>query len=96
MVAPITLWNLDPSLLERLRAEASRRAVDVETVAIDWLKRGADMTKSDAPPTLLRAITPEDRAKLLAMSGTWTKEEADGFDKRVDEMFEQIDEEMWK
>ena len=34
--------------------------------------------------------------KLLALAGTWTKQEADEFNRVVDEMNERIDPEDWK
>lgn len=90
MVAPITLHNLDAALLERLAAEARRRAVDVETVAVDWLRQGAEQAKPEV------SMSPEQREAFLKLAGTWTKEEADAFDAFIEETFEQIDEEMWK
>ncbi len=83
--------KIDERLVERLRQEADLRRVPLDVVAEEWLRRGAESSKPQPLP-----ITPEDRAKLLAMAGTWTPEEADAFDRRIEEMFGQIDEELWK
>jgi hypothetical protein len=50
--------------------------------------------------SIKRQIQVKNRAKekvgLDAVFGTWTKEEADEFDKVIEEEFERIDPEDWK
>jgi hypothetical protein len=45
-----------------------------------------------------QSIRKNQKAKsgLSSIYGTWTKDEADEFNKNIEEMFEQIDWEMWR
>lgn len=80
---------LDENLLERLRAEASRRRVSLETIAQEWLCLAAGVKDAYRP------LTEHERGEFAKLGGTWTDEQTAEFDAAVAD-FEQIDEEMWK
>jgi len=42
------------------------------------------------------AVSKKAKSDYSEFLGRWTKKEADEFDKNIEEMFEQIDWEMWK
>jgi len=90
MAFTLSFPNLDVGLLKRMIAEAERRDVDMQVVAEEWLRRGAQASEFQLPE-----ITSEDRAKLLSMAGSWTQEQADEFN-RATAHFSKIDEELWK
>ena len=58
------------------------------------------MSLNEAAITVLKRGLQREGAlakcDLKWMAGTWTEEEADEFDRIIEELFEQIDEEMWK
>jgi hypothetical protein len=87
MGTAITL-DLDPATMERLRAEARRRGIDVSAVAQESLNRGL--------PPICSAITGQPPYHDLdAFAGTWSEGEAEEFLAATQD-FARIDPELWR
>ena len=86
-MSSITIDNLDAEVLERLRAEADRRGMDISAVVKELLKDGLRPIPTNTPARL--------HHDLDALAGTWSDEAAEAFLSAVAD-FEQIDEELWK
>jgi plasmid stability protein len=78
----LTVRNLPAPLADALEREKRRRGTSLNQTVIDLLTQslGVHGTRSNG---------------LAAFGGTWTKEEADEFDRAVAFLGE-IDEEMWR
>lgn len=87
MNAEITLKNIDDEVLKRLKAEAKRRGIDLNTYILKIFKKvvGLDTDKD-------RDDVYHD---LDYLAGTWTEEEAEAFTKATED-FEKIDKELWQ
>ena len=83
----ITLDNLDAELLNRLRAEAKKRGIDLGTMVKELLN------DSFGPLPKTTDISRHDDLDELA--GTWSDDEADAFLATIAD-FGRVDEELWK
>ena len=87
MVVSLTIDNLNPEILSRLRCEAQRRGIDVNLLIKEMLQeRVGLMPESNATQT---------HHDLDALAGTWSAEEAAGFLAAVADM-RHCDEDLWK
>ena len=83
----ITLRNLPPDVARTVQQRAKQKKTSVNKAVIELLEESAGAkTKKKAP------IRYHDLDHLV---GTWTKEEADAFDKIV-RSFRTIDPDLWK
>ena len=83
----ITLRNLPPSVARTVQQRAKQKKTSVNKAVIELLEESAGgKAKKKAP------IRYQDLDHLV---GTWTKEEADAFDKIV-RSFRTIDPDLWK
>ncbi len=80
----ITIRNVTPDLEKALRKEQHRRATTLNQIVLDLLKKALGMESAGG-----------FNNGLGKLAGTWSEEEFQEFDKNV-EIFEQIDEELWK
>ena len=85
-MSQITLRNIPEPVNHKLRDLAKQTGQSINRTILEVLKKGLGL--SDAPPAKKR--------DLSEFAGMWTKEEAAEFDRNIHEMFETIDEEMWK
>jgi len=83
----ITIDDMDGKILERLRAEAERRGVDIGTVVRELLNEAL------GPVTKETSTAPHH--DLDALAGTWSDEEADSFLSTIAD-FDRVDEDLWK
>ncbi len=84
----LTISNLNPAVVEQLSAEARRQGKSASELAGELIERAVAPIQSERQPT----SKPRDIGHL---AGTWTREEADEFDRAV-ATFGQVDEELWK
>lgn len=89
MTDQITIDNLGPEAISRLRAEARRRGVAVGALIAELLQ--AALSAMPAPGEKQAS----EKHRLAAMAGTWSDEEAEAFLAAIAD-FEQIDEDLWK
>lgn len=84
-MATVTLRNLPPELLKRLRRKADREGLSLSKAVLSILEEslGIDRTRK-----------PEVHHELDALFGSWTKKEAQAFDKALARQRE-IDRELW-
>ena len=83
----ITLRNLPPDVARTVQQRAKQKKTSVNKAVIELLEESAGgKVKKKAP------IRYQDLDHLV---GTWTKEEADAFDKIV-RSFRTIDPDLWK
>ena len=82
----LTVRGIDEPLSNALRHESERRGISMNALALDLLRRGLGIGRQTQPV----------HHDLDFLFGTWTKEEAEEFDKVVEEEFEQIDWDDWK
>jgi plasmid stability protein len=85
LVKVLTVRNVDEELDAALRGASQRRGISLNALALDLLRTGLALTPSRSPSHDL------DR-----FAATWSQEEATEFDRVIEEMFEQVDEEQWK
>jgi len=81
-MAQLLIPTLDETTAARLHEEAERRHLSLEELAAQLLREGLGLKRP--------------YHDLDHLAGTWTAEEADAFDQRIEEMFEQVDEEAWR
>ena len=81
----LTLHNIDDAVYERLVKMASDQNLSLNIVAKVAMGDGL-------------GINPNKKRRDLSwmQAYKWTKEEADNFDKLIEQEFEQIDPEDWK
>ena len=80
----LTVRGFDDDLSDRLRQLAHREGISLNQAALRLMRRGAGL--------------PDGRPignSLDHLAGSWTKAEAEAFNKEL-EVFETIDEELWK
>ena len=86
MSVSITIDKLDPEVVERLRAEAQQRGVDVSVVVKELIyERLGPADKEDATGSC---------RDLKALAGTWSPEEAKEFLSVIAD-FTRVDEDLW-
>ena len=83
----ITLWNLPPDVARTVQQRAKQKKTSVNKAAIELLEESAGSKAKKKPP-----IRYHDLDHLV---GTWTKKEADAFDKLLAEQ-RMIDPKLWK
>ena len=87
-VKQLTVRGFDDELSDCIRREAEQEGISLNRAALRLLRRGAGL--SEVP-----GKRPKIGNSLDHIIGSWTKEEADEFDRIVEESFEVIDEEKW-
>ena len=87
MAVSITIDNLDGHVLERLRAEAQRRGVDLSVV-------GKELRGEVLPP-LPEESSPGPYRDVDVLAGTWSDDEADALLAAIAD-FGRVDEDLWK
>ncbi|NQU25549.1 MAG: ribbon-helix-helix protein, CopG family [Candidatus Nealsonbacteria bacterium] len=87
MAISITIENLDEEVVDRLRAEAQRRGVDLSELVRELVgnRLVTRITEGDQPPY----------HDLDALAGTWSQEQAETFLSSV-AVFGRVDEDIWK
>ena len=83
----ITLRNLPPDLADKIEQEAVRANASLNATVIRLLQKAVGGTTQDR--------TPIKKRDLSDLGGTWTKEEADEFDRNLAEQ-RRIFPEDWK
>jgi len=86
-MADLSLRGLDETTTKRLRSEAKRRGLSVNSLVIQLIREGVGTKR----PEVSRAPFGD----LDKLAGTWSKDEADQFMKAVAD-FEQIDRDLWQ
>jgi hypothetical protein len=84
----ITLRDLPPELKRAVEERAEREGLSLNRTVIRMLQEATGL----GPSGKREVVRHHD---LDHLAGTWTKEEADEFDRALAEQ-RQIDEEMWK
>lgn len=82
--------RLEPELSRAIEDQARSERISLNEAALRLLRRA---TGAGAPGGAALGAVGHS---LDGFAGTWTKDEAADFDRRVDEMFGQIDEELWR
>ena len=80
----LTLHNIEDGVYQQLQMRARADDSSLNKIAKIAMKEG------------LGIIPSKKKRDLSWMVNYWTKEEADRFDKIIEEEFERIDEEDWK
>lgn len=80
----LTLRQIPPIIEEKLRKLAQERGQSINKTVIYLLKKALGLEKAG-----------RKYRDVSELSGNWSKEEAEAFMKNT-EVFEQIDEEVWK
>ena len=83
-MARLEIAALDDDTLARLNTEAERRNLKPEALAAELLRES------------LKARRGPKRRDVSHLAGTWTQKEAKEFNRLIEEMFEQVDEDAWK
>lgn len=83
----ITLRNLPPEVARTVQLRAKQKKTSVNKAVIELLEESAGNTA--------RKKAPARYHDLDHLAGTWTKEEADAFEKLITEQ-RTIDPELWK
>jgi len=83
----LRLVNIEDEILERLKSEATRFGVDLNTFIIALFKNAVGITPVASPDGLYH--------DLDYLSGTWTDEDAEMFNHATAD-FNKIDDELWK
>ena len=83
----ITIENIDKTILERLRFEAKKQRIELNTLILSIIKKSMGLEKIKE-----RKI---NYTNLDFLAGTWTKEDYEIFVKNTSG-FNEIDEQLWK
>lgn len=86
MTCNIHLRNVDSKTLYRLKEEAARYEISVNTLILNLVKNGLGLSSQRTLPIY---------HDLDALAGTWSEKKANAFLKDISD-FEQIDKEIWK
>lgn len=84
----LTIRNFPEALEARIRELASERGWSLNKAVIFLLKKGAGLEETS------QARVVGDRLKEF--EGSWTEQEARGFERRTREVLETIEPELWK
>ena len=90
MMKQTTLRGIDPPLARRLRDEARRQGLSLNRTILRLLRQAMGLAKPNEPSPGRQRF-----ADLDHLIGTWSKEEADEFDRTLQRL-RQIDKEMWR
>ena len=80
----LTLRKIRPNVEKKLREFAETRELSINKTVLLLLNKALGITDYR-----------KNKRDLSKIAGKWNKEEADEFEKNI-EIFEQIDEEIWK
>ena len=80
----LTVRNLPPEVSAELEHERKRRGTSLNQTVVEALRRGLGLGQE------------RKSNGLAALAGGWSQEEFEEFERNVHEMFEQIDEELWR
>jgi hypothetical protein len=83
----LTLDNVDPDLLDRLRVEAQRRGVGVDAVIEQIIRDGLNPS--------LAADSVQAHHELDRLGGTWSAKDAEDFLSATSDL-RRVDEDLWK
>ncbi len=84
----MTIRNFPQELERRIRTLAKARGWSMNKAAVHLMKQGAGLGDESKP----RGIG----GGLDSFIGTWDRSESEEFDKRIEEAFESVDEELWR
>ena len=84
--ANFNLRGISPQIMLRLKREAKELKISVNQLILKFVEQGVDLNAK--PKRLLHH-------DLDHLAGGWSKQESTAFEKRL-EIFEKIDEELWK
>jgi hypothetical protein len=84
----LTIRGFGPELEERLRDLARERRISLNKAALLLMRRGAGLEAANDRPGRIGSALDD-------FVGTWTEDEARSFLESI-EVFEQIDEELWR
>jgi len=87
MKEPITIQHLDEATADRIEEQAVQRGVDKEPVVLRLNQQAIELEKKKAELLKYR--------DLDSLAGTWSKEEADEFDRAIASL-RTIDEDFWR
>jgi hypothetical protein len=88
-MSSLTISNLDTTVLQRLRDLAHRQGKSESELAAELIEHAV------SSQVLLTGSNGKNARDVNRLAGTWTKEQADEFDRAV-ASFGQIDEDLWK
>jgi hypothetical protein len=80
----LTLRNVPAAVMRALERQKRRRGTSLNETAVDALGRALGVARG-APP----------ENGLAALAGTWSESDLTAFE-RATELFEQVDDELWK
>jgi hypothetical protein len=83
----VTLRNLPPELVRVIRQKANEKRTSVNKAVISLLEESVGIRRKEKDTSL--------HHDLDALAGTWTKEEAEGFEKALAQQ-RAIDPDLWK
>lgn len=86
MAKTFTIKDLDDTSSTWIAEEATRRGVDEQTVLKDLIHNALILGNGAGLPVY---------RDLNDLAGTWTEEEAEEF-RRATEVFNQVDEDLWR
>lgn len=84
----LTVRGFDDELSECIHREAEQEGISLNRAALRLLRKGAGLSDVPGKPQKIGH-------SLDHLFGSWTKEEAEEFDRIIEESFEVIDEEKW-
>lgn len=87
MDSNITLNNLDKSLLQKLRSEAKRKGMDMNSLILNLIRKSLGLETPDANDSASK--------DLKQLSGTWSPDEYNEFISNT-ESFNKIDDHLWQ
>lgn len=85
-MSSMSLRGIDEETKRRLKEEAARQGVSLNTLILRYIRHGVGLTETD------RRVLHHD---LDALAGTWSEEEAEAFRQAV-QVFEAPDVELWR
>ncbi len=84
----LTLRGFDKELERRLREEARREGISLNRAALRLLRRGAGLESPNAQSDVVGGALDD-------LAGAWSETDAREFQAAV-EVFEEVDEELWR
>ncbi len=90
MAKQFTVRGIDDALERRLRGEAKRRGLSLNRTTLDVLRQGLGLRGA----AVAAGSRPVPYTDLDHLAGTWSAEEAQAFDRALDDI-RRIDRELW-
>lgn len=84
----MTIRNFPKELERRIRALAKAQGWSMNKAAVQIMKQGAGLGDELEPKGIGDGLD--------AFIGSWEESESEAFDKRIEEAFESVDEELWR